>query len=62
MYGGMSKKKNMMGGGRAMYGHGGVYKNVQAMERQCAGKSAMSNSKSSKGNTGVLAISIQVAK
>ena len=49
-----------MYGGRAMYGHGGVYKNVQAMERHCAGKSAMSNSKSSK--TGVLAISIQVAK
>ena len=54
--------KKMMGGGRSMYGHGGVYKNVQAMERHCAGKSAMSNSKSSKGKPGVLAISIQVAK
>tara|TARA_X000001382_G_scaffold50417_1_gene34175 strand:- start:269 stop:463 length:195 start_codon:yes stop_codon:yes gene_type:complete len=35
MYGGMSKKKNMMGGGRAMYGHGGMYKNVQDMEKHC---------------------------
>lgn len=58
----MSKKKNMMGGGRAMYGHGGMYKNVREMERHCSGKSSMSNSKSSKGKTGVLAISIQVAK
>tara|TARA_R110000765_G_scaffold119278_3_gene214145 strand:+ start:1040 stop:1207 length:168 start_codon:yes stop_codon:yes gene_type:complete len=54
--------KNIRGGGRAMYGHGGMYKNVQEMERRCAGKTAMSNSKSSKGKTGVLAISIQIAK
>lgn len=54
--------KKMMGGGRSMYGHGGVYKNVQEMERHCSGKPSMSNSKSSKGKPGVLAISIQVAK
>jgi|8_EtaG_2_1085327.scaffolds.fasta_scaffold262091_1 hypothetical protein len=47
---------------KMMYGQGGAYKNVQAMERHCACKSAMSNSKSSKGKTGVLAISIQVSK
>lgn len=58
MYGGKTK---MMGGGRAMYGSGG-YASIQEMERHCAGKTVMPNSKGYSDKSGALEVSIKVQK
>ena len=44
MYGGMSKKKKMMGGGRVNYKHGG-YASVQDMEKKCSSMAGMNTMK-----------------
>jgi hypothetical protein len=44
MYGGMAKKKKMMGGGRVNYKHGG-YASVQEMEKKCSSMAGMNTMK-----------------
>lgn len=44
MYGGMSKKKKMMDGGRIKYKHGG-YASIQDMEKKCSSMAGMNTMK-----------------
>ena len=57
MYGGMAKKKKMMGGGRAMYGTGG-YASIHEMERDCSRKTNVMPSSKGYGDKVTIKVTI----